>query len=154
MSVGARPRREFAVDGDSWLAIDAWRNPGDLGLCYLLPLEGGEPCTDDGGDRRAILEPGQSLDALDSEELESLWHSAAPLTDTERRFTGPDGALWLARNTGPVWAESSAASESIGLLLRCLSEARRDVEISHGGPVRDEPVSRLCQMLAGAGTGS
>jgi hypothetical protein len=148
MNAAERPRREFDVDQDRWLAIDAWRDTGDLGLCYFVPLERGTPAADDRNDRRATLEPGQTLSDLDLEDLAALWSAGVGLTDTERRFAGPDDTLWLARNTGPVWAEGSAASDSTGALLRCLSAARADVEASPVGPIRDEPYDRLSELLA------
>lgn len=150
MSVGARPQREFDVDRDRWLAIDAWRDSRDLGLCYMLPLEGDAPAPDDRRDRRAVLEPGQSLDGLDAAALQSLWSGGVPLTDTERRFSDPDDAVWLAQNTGPVWAEADAATDSTGVLIRCLSAARPDVVVTPSGPVRDEPPGRLREMLGRA----
>lgn len=150
----ARPRREFAVDRRRWLAIDAWRDSGDLGLCYLLPLENGAPAAADREDRRATLEPGQALDSLDGAALERLWRMAVPLTETERRFIGPDGAVWLARNTGPVWADASGAADSIGVVIRCLTSVRPDIEVAAAGPVRDETPGRLCKMLAGGDASS
>jgi hypothetical protein len=144
-----RPRREFDVGQDRWLAIDAWRDSGDLGLCYLLPLEGGTPARNDRNDRRATLAPGQALSDLDLRDLATLWSGGVGLTDTERRFTDPDDALWLARNTGPVWADSTA-SDSTGVLFRCLSAARADVEVIPVGSIRGEPTDRLRKLLARA----
>lgn len=147
-NAGERPRRGFEVDQEGWLAIDAWRASGDLGLCYMVPLEGGVPAANDRNDRRAALEPGQALSDLDVEDLVTLWSAGVGLTDTERRFAGPDDALWLARNTGPVWADGATAGDSAGVLFRCLSARREDVEVSPAGPVRDETLYGLRESLA------
>ena len=82
-----RPRRQFEAGRGSWLAIDAWRSQGELGLCYFVRLDEGTPTEDDRTDRRAPLQPTQHLDDLDEDALAALWSEGAPLTMTERRIS-------------------------------------------------------------------
>jgi hypothetical protein len=142
-----RPRRQFEVERDSWLAIDAWRSPGEIGLCYFVPLEEGAPTEDDRTDRRAPLEPAQHLEELDEEALAALWSTGAPLTVTERRITDAEGELWLVRSTGPSWAGAGAAAGTTGTLFRCLTRVGRDIETRAAGPVLDQELADLRQVL-------
>ena len=151
---GERPRREFEVDQRAWAAIDAWRDSGDLGLCYMVPLEDGDPVRDDREDRRSTLEPGQLLRDLEAAALDTLWSAGVPLTETERRLVDPDNHLWLAQNTGPVWAEGGGASDATGVLFRCLSASRPHIGVSPAGHLRDESTDWLRGLLAPEGASS
>lgn len=96
---------------DDWLAIEAWRGRSGHALVYFLQTgPDGSLSDDDRLDRRALLEPGVSVQGLDEDTLGVLLEGAAPLTVTERRLQGPDGEPWLARNEGPVWAAGDSAA--------------------------------------------
>jgi hypothetical protein len=116
-----RPSREVTFGDQSLVLIDASRSPTGLGLAYFL-------APDRADDRRAVLEPGVELGGLGEEAVAELWSGAASLTETERRFRGPDGHAWLAQSTGPVWGEGAAAGIT-GLRLVCLTAERAPVEL-------------------------
>lgn len=122
--MSTRPSREVTVGDQSLVLVDASRSPTGLGLAYFL-------APDRADDRRAVLEPGLELGGLGQEAVVELWSGAAPLTETERRFRGPDGDEWLAQSTGPVWGEGAAAGIT-GLRLTCLTAARAPVEVRGG----------------------
>jgi PAS domain-containing protein len=115
-----RPSREVTVGDRSLTLIDASRSATGLGLAYFI-------APDRADDRRAVLEPGVDVADLDDEAAAELWSGAAPLTQTERRFSGPNGEAWLAQSTGPVWGEGAAAGIT-GLRLVCLTAERGPVE--------------------------
>lgn len=108
----------------AYRVIEAWRGDSGHGLCYFLALpagEAGDPdAADDRHDRRAVLAPDEELADADEDRLRELHERARPLTDTERRFSGPDGKWWLAQNTGPVWAEAGVAEGATGILFTSL----------------------------------
>lgn len=112
-----RDRREVRADGVAWLAMEGWRGRAGHGLCYLVRLEGREPAADDRGDRRAALEPGERLSELDEERTATLVAASVPLTETERRFSDASGHMWLAQNSGPVWAGGDVASGLTGIVF-------------------------------------
>lgn len=116
-----RGQRILEVDGRSWRAVEAWRAESGSGLLYFLPLaeDREAPGDDDREDRRAALEPGESVEGLDRETLEERLLEGTPLTVTERRIRAPDGRPWLVQSVGPVWAED-VASGLTGLLFTAL----------------------------------
>ena len=115
-----RPRRSVSVDAGEWILVDAWRSETGLGLGYFLAASGFE-------DRRAVLEPGRTLESLDEGEIEQMLEGAAPLTVTERRFGDSAGRAWLAQSFGPVWGEG-VASGLTGLRFVCLTAEEAAVE--------------------------
>ena len=141
------PRRPFEADHASWLAIDAWRSAGGLGLCYLVRLQNGAPTEDDREDRRATLESNQHLDDLEGATLDALLVAGVSLTATERRITDTLGDLWLVRNTGPVWAEGGVAEGATGALFRCLTRGDRDPEARTAGHLQGESQADLVRLL-------
>lgn len=128
-------RAERVLEGADrrWRAVEAWRSGSGRGLVYFLPLEasGEEAAPDDREDRRAALEPGETLDELTEPALRERLGAATPLTDTERRFRAPDGRLWLVQSVGPVWADD-VASGLTGLLFTALEGADRRAETAGG----------------------
>lgn len=117
-------KRRFLVSGSEWLAIELKRAASGHGLCYFLPLTEGSPSGDDRADRRALLEPSGPWETLGDEDLRALLEGAAPLTETERRFTDEEGKLWLIQSTGPVWAETGVAAGLTGCLATSLEDGR------------------------------
>jgi hypothetical protein len=83
----------------------------------LLRLENDDAMADDRQDRRATLEPGEELQALDDHRLDALFETATALTETERRILDAAGAPWLAQASGPVWAEGGAAAGLAGVVF-------------------------------------
>ncbi len=142
-----RKDRFFDAGDATWRAIDAWRAPGGVGLCYMLKWADGRPAGSDRDDRRARLEPGTELDALEPEALRRLWESGAALTVTERRVVDAAGAVWLAQNAGPVWSDERGGEDATGIRFRCLSDERPAVETS-GGHVAEMTEAELAQALA------
>jgi len=137
--------RRLTVEGAEYEVFDAWSSAGGLVLCYFLAL--GRAATDR-SDRRAALEPGEQLAALDEARLIELLATGAPLTDTERRMTTPDGGCWLAQNIGPVWAEAAAAGLT-GVLFTDLTGSDRRHRIA-----ADSIASMSPDRLAGLWTES
>lgn len=127
-----REARELEAGGRRWRAVEAWRAEDGPGLLYFLPLgEDGEPGGDDREDRRAALEPDETVAGLDADALRKRLDGGVPLTVTERRFLAPDGRPWLAQSVGPVWADE-VASGLTGLLFTAL-EGPRERASSGGG---------------------
>ena len=122
-----RPRREIRLDGVRWRVFDAWRSPSGKGLAYFMSLDGPP-------DRRAVLDPGDELRAMDEERLAALLHESAALTETERRIADADGEIWLVQAVGPVWAEGGSAADAIGTRARCISRARGIRELAGREP--------------------
>lgn len=115
--VRERQTREVEHGGIRWRAVEAWRGQGGHGLCYLLPLDSGEALDDDREDRRAVLEPGEELQAMDADRLDALFEAATALTATERRILDAGGVPWLAQSSGPVWAEGDVAAGLAGVVF-------------------------------------
>lgn len=117
----ARGERVLEADGRSWRVVEAWRAESGPGLVYFLPLEddGEVVGRDDREDRRAALEPEETVEGLSARELSERLSRATPLTVTERRFRAPDGRSWLAQSVGPVWSEGTASGLT-GLLFTAL----------------------------------
>lgn len=119
-------------------AREAWRGASGHGLLYLRVEDGSVE-----EDRRAVLEPGESLEAASEERLAELWRDAAPLTVTERRFRAPDGRWWLAQSVGPVWSEEGGAAGLSELLFTSLEGAaeRFAVPDGHAGRLDQEELA-------------
>lgn len=115
----SRGEKVMEADGRRWRAVEAWRAESGLGLVYFLPLDGNDVAQDDREDRRAALEPGETVRGLEEETLRERLGRATTLTETERRFRAPDGRLWLVQSVGPVWADA-VASGLTGLLFTAL----------------------------------
>ncbi len=139
--------RFFDAGGATWRAIEAWRAPGGVGLCYLLKWSDGRPAGTDRDDRRARLEPGTELDALDTEALRRRWEGGAALTATERRVVDAAGAVWLVQNTGPVWSDERGGEDATGIRFRCLTDPRPVLETS-GRHVAELSEAELLDALA------
>ncbi len=120
-----RPHAEAEIDGRPWVLYDAWRSSGGLGLGYFLCRDGGGWCSDR-LDRRAVLDPDVNVDDLDADGIATLHREAVPLTPTERRLEGASGTLWLVQAVGPVWSESGASSDAVGMTARPIN---RDGEV-------------------------
>lgn len=138
---GDRETRELSAAGRAWRAVEAWRSPTGWGLAYFVALEeDGEPVADDRLDRRLPLEPDETLDALEDDELEERFADARGLTSTERRITDEEGRPWLAQSRGPVWAEGDVAAGLTSLLFTALGGAAERVEAGggHAGHMEEE----------------
>jgi hypothetical protein len=142
------------TEGRRWRAVEAWRAESGLGLVYFLPLdEGAGVAEEDREDRRAALEPGETVEGLEGEALRERLGRATPLTGTERRFRAPDGRLWLAQSVGPVWADG-VASGLTGLLFTALEgpAGRAIVGGGHAGEMSDgELAERWRRAVEGSG---
>lgn len=134
----SRGERILEAEGRRWRAVEAWRAGSGLGLLYFLPLDGEDVAEDDREDRRAALEPDETVGGLDEEELRERLGRATALTVTERRFRAPDGRPWLAQSVGPVWADG-VASGLTGLLFTALEGAaeRASVDGGHAGEMSE-----------------
>ncbi len=120
----ARPRRSGTIDGASWTVYEAARAPSGLGLGYFV-------CDDpEVADRRTALPAGLAVADLDDEAFRALWEAGRPLTPTERRVVDGNGAVWLARSMGPVWAGGGSAADTVGLRVCCISAHRPVVELN------------------------
>lgn len=144
-------RREVEGREGPWIALEAWRGRDGRGLCYFLRISDGGPVGDDRLDRRAVLEPGTTLEEATAAELADLLRGAAPLTPTERRFADARGELWLAQNVGPVWAGREVATGLTGVLFTRLTGRERVRASAPGGHVEgmgeDDLRSRLARAL-------
>lgn len=138
-----RGERTLEADGRAWRVVEAWRASGGLGLVYFLPLEDGEVPEDDREDRRAALEPGETVEGLEPGTLRQRLAEATALTETERRFRAPDGRPWLVQSVGPVWSDG-VASGLTGLLFTALEgpPARARTGGGHAGELTDEELER------------
>ncbi len=136
MSGSPRSRRRGRIDGVPWTLFDAGRTASGLGLGYFVRDDPGA------GDRRAALAPGMSVAELDDEGFQRLWEAGRPLTATERRLVGDDGAVWLAQSVGPVWADRGVAAGAVGVRVRCLS-SERPVIVLNGVVLADTPDADL-----------
>ena len=138
-----RGERTLEADGRSWRAVEAWRAASGLGLVYFLPLEDGEVRGDDREDRRAALEPGETVAGLEDAALRERLTGGTPLTETERRFRAPDGRLWLVQSIGPVWSDGTASGLT-GLLFTALEgpPSRARTGGGHAGEATDRELER------------
>lgn len=141
MKGAPRPRAELSVAGEAWDVFDAWRTAGGLGLAYFVRRDR------EGGDRRAVLEEGARLEAMDETELARLWESAVALTSTERRFLDAEGEVWLVQGTGPLWASGGSAADTTGVRARCVS-AERPIAVRRGVGPDDVSDAELLERVA------
>lgn len=150
----SRGEKAMEAEGRRWRAVEAWRAESGLGLVYFLPLdEGAGVAEEDREDRRAALEPGETVQGLEEEVLRERLGRATPLTGTERRFRAPDGRLWLVQSVGPVWADA-VASGLTGLLFTALEgpPGRASVAGGHAGELSDgELAERWRRAVEGSG---
>lgn len=140
--------RRLETDGSAFEARDAWGAQSGMALCYFFALNGEAASLGDRGDRRAALEPGESLAEISEARLAELLNGAAPLTETERRFETSRGDHWLAQNIGPVWAEGVAAGLT-GILFTALDGSGERLRTS-GGPIVELARERLLELLTEA----
>ena len=110
------PRKDLDCEGVGWCVYEGWRTDSGLGLAYFIRSDHAP------GDRRALLNSGQSIESLKASELEFLWLEATELTGTERRVVDEQGDIWLAQDIGPVWSEGNRATDGVGIHLRCISK--------------------------------
>lgn len=150
----SRGERVLEAEGRRWRAMEAWRAESGPGLVYFLPLdEGAEVEEGDREDRRAALEPGETVQGLEEEALRERLGRATALTGTERRFRAPDGRLWLAQSVGPVWADA-VASGLTGVLFTALEgpAERASAAGGHAGEMSDgELAERWRRAVEGPG---
>lgn len=150
-----RGTRVVEAGGRRFRAALAWRgSASDYGLLYFVALDGGEPDPDDRQDRRSLVEPGLTLDAVSEEELRRSAAEGKPLTDTERRFRAPDGRLWLAQSAGPVWADREPAEGSTGLVFTALEGPadRLRGPGAHAGERTEDELADLWRRSGSGGT--
>lgn len=138
-----RGERILEADGRSWRVVEAWRASDGPGLLYFLPLEDGEVRAEDREDRRAALEPGETVEGLEAGTLGERLEAATALTETERRFRAPDGRPWLVQSVGPVWSDG-IASGLTGLLFTALEgpPARARTGGGHAGELSEAELAR------------
>lgn len=149
----SRGEKVMEAEGRRWRAVEAWRAESGLGLVYFLPLDGtGGVEEGDREDRRAALEPGETVQGLEEEALRERLGGATALTETERRFRAPDGRVWLAQSVGPVWADG-VASGLTGLLFTAL-EGPTERAIVGGGHVGEMSDGELAERWRRAVEGS
>lgn len=150
---GARETRRVTGPDGTYLATVAWRREASgYGLLYLIALDGDEPRSDDGGDRRVLLEPGSDPAEWSDGDLRRRAEEASPLTGTERRFRAPDGRLWLAQSVGPVWADEDPAEGSTGVVFTAL-EGRFERLRGPGVHVGEASAGELAEWWRRAGSG-
>jgi hypothetical protein len=138
LSTAHRFERELEVSGSLFRVVAVWRGEeSGYGILYFFKAR-----ADDGStDRRALLMPDTEPDRLDDSRLMELFEGGRALTDTEKRFTAPDGRQWLAQNRGPVWAGRAAEGHS-GIRFTSL-EGERETIIAAAGHLGEMPTAEL-----------
>ena len=146
-----RATKSVESEEGRWRAVEAWRGRGGVGLVYFLALEGDAVAAGDDADRRASLAPGERLEDLEEGALGQRLERGTALTETERRFRGPDGDLWLAQSVGPVWAEGGVAGGLTGVVFTALEgEPRRlSGDGGHVGEMSDAELAAAWRAAAG-----
>lgn len=149
----SRGERLLEAAAGRWRVVEAWRAQSGPGLLYFLPLDGDEVTEEDREDRRAALEPDETVGGLEEETLRERLAGATALTVTERRFRAPDGRLWLVQSVGPVWADA-VASGLTGLLFTALEGGadRASAAGGHAGEMsKEELADRWRRAVEGSG---
>lgn len=145
-STEPRFERDLEVSGRPYRVVDVWRGESGFGILHFV-----DAATADGtADRRALVTPEIQLDSLDDPVLRDLFEAGSVLTETERRFTAPDGRRWLAQNRGPVWAGRAAAEGHTGVRFTSLEGSYETLAApaGHVGEMADAELEELWQAAS------